>query len=267
MYKQPKELNLSISEIKNKRKKEIIELKQKENETRDEYLLRKQEFYTSMFKSKDEYILLKHLILKDEPENLNEFKDRILITKHEFEIYPGHHDNLFESLEYELKGLLTLNIDAQLETIFFGATKYKIDIEGEHIAFKLEKRKAEHYKKIEFIEKEIELNKKLKTNIKNDFNYLKYNWFDVGLKFAKNEISLDITQSPNYTQIAKQHYKDNWDGYRPYINSSIANSQNDKNIFLSKKKISQIMDYCKKNNIEVSKQFQDKLPNNYDLDN
>jgi len=88
-------------------------------------------------------------------------------------------------------------------------------------------------------------------------------WFIVGLEFAKGKISLDIkNQNKPPNKIATKLGNKN---YRPYIACTITNNSNgdnkSKNLFYSTDKPQQIIDYCKENSIDISKEFLDKFDN------
>lgn len=87
-------------------------------------------------------------------------------------------------------------------------------------------------------------------------------WFFVGLKFATGEL-MQIYKDNNHnsTQTAIKLGNKN---LRPYITESIANTNtNDKNIFSKSKKLDIIIKYCEENDIIISDEFRDNLPNQY----
>lgn len=82
-------------------------------------------------------------------------------------------------------------------------------------------------------------------------------WFKVGLMIANGEMEvLKKKHSDNYSSIAKELDNVN---YRPYISDSYGtNSESDKNIFNSARKMRIIYDYCITENIEITPFFLSK---------
>lgn len=104
-----------------------------------------------------------------------------------------------------------------------------------------------------------EINNKGKE-LKDKYPTNKY-WFITGLEFAKGNISLEITDhlNTNYRRLAISLGNEN---YRNYIEGTIKNfteNNTDKNLFLSKEKPQLLINYCKKENIEVCQAFVDKF--------
>jgi hypothetical protein len=95
------------------------------------------------------------------------------------------------------------------------------------------------------------------SHFKNDFSD-KY-WFKIGLLFATGEMDdLLKANDRNATKIAKELGEAN---LRPYISDSIGQNLNsDKNIFGSREKMSNIINYCKENKISIIPGFIKRLP-------
>jgi len=91
--------------------------------------------------------------------------------------------------------------------------------------------------------------------------YKKHGWFVVGLLFASGEMKkLLNVNNGNATQVAKIKFGKSWDKYRPYISGSISINTSDKNIFSNNRKTTLIINHCKENNIDLSKDFLDRIP-------
>ncbi|MDB0040611.1 hypothetical protein N9E81_00350 [Algibacter sp.] len=95
------------------------------------------------------------------------------------------------------------------------------------------------------------------SHFKNDYSD-KY-WFKIGLLFATGEMDdLLKANDRNATKIAKELGEAN---LRPYISDSIGQNLNsDKNIFGSREKMSNIINYCKENKISIIPGFIKRLP-------
>ncbi|MDO6473601.1 hypothetical protein [Maribacter sp. 1_MG-2023] len=88
-------------------------------------------------------------------------------------------------------------------------------------------------------------------------NQLDYNWFKVGLLFANGEMDKLIKKhESNFTQIAKEKFSHNPNGYRPYISETFNNSTlSDKNIWKNKLRLTTIHQHCIQNGISMTNSF------------
>lgn len=84
----------------------------------------------------------------------------------------------------------------------------------------------------------------------------KRNWFFIGLKFANGEMkTLLINHNYNASKIATE--LGNNSGYRPYISESIGvnSDTSNKSVYSDYNKMKAIIEYCKKENIEIESKF------------
>ena len=85
-------------------------------------------------------------------------------------------------------------------------------------------------------------------------------WFEIGLLFAKGEIQKQYKLTPSYPKTANK-LKFTRPIHTLLIKATIANYQSNnkqKNIYSSKKYMTEIYNYCIENNIEICKEFNDK---------
>lgn len=122
-----------------------------------------------------------------------------------------------------------------------------------------QKKRIEYY--IEYLNnknrsKEEIINSQKITKVKKKESTL---WFKVGLLFASGQIDeLILKHDRNTTRIAEELGNTS---YRPYISESISNTnKTDKNIFSSRNKMLEIIEYCKSNQIPVLDTFTNLLP-------
>jgi hypothetical protein len=170
---------------------------------------------------------------------------------------PFNHNELLEIQDYANRTLLS-GIDVCLDFVHSPNNKYQVN----------NKIPSQVYAQLLYdYFKWLQSNFKLENDVtlKNDnldnpiLNKL---WFQVGLAFAKGQISklyeehLIGTMS-SFTQIALSLGNKN---YRPFISESYNYRRtSDKNIFSNKKKVEAILKYCKINNIEVSEDFTKRM--------
>ena len=150
-------------------------------------------------------------------------------------------DNIIEGYEFDL-------IESQrskTETYIIDGKRYERKLFNEKLLILIISRYEAFKKRIE----------SLPDKVKQPENE---NWFKVGLLFATGE--MDLLKEYNSTKIAKEKFGKNFKGFRPYISSSRYNQRkSDKNIFSSKKKMRDIIDYCNKHKITIAKSFMNEF--------
>ena len=81
-------------------------------------------------------------------------------------------------------------------------------------------------------------------------------WFIAGVLLASGRIEQELKKfNQNFTSLSKELFGENTNKIRPYLTTSYNNSKGDKNIFRYPEKLKTIMEYCNKNNVQISTSF------------
>ena len=94
--------------------------------------------------------------------------------------------------------------------------------------------------------------------VQDNYKYENQNWFMVGLKFATGEMYDAYDRcNKNATEATRLFWRDNVNGFRAYVSSSITGLErkSDKNLFTDNKKLRILKDYCVQNDIVLCERF------------
>lgn len=100
-----------------------------------------------------------------------------------------------------------------------------------------------------------------KNIIDLELNLLAETWFEIGFEFANGNIYKHIKEGKTQVEIANILFKKRKiksSSYRPWINYTLSNVENVKNIFKrtnSEEELQFVIRYCNKNQIDISEKF------------
>lgn len=92
-------------------------------------------------------------------------------------------------------------------------------------------------------------------------DYTKENWFIVGLKFADRTIYDLYEQTDNKSEITRLAFKGKFTSFQPYVNQTLENINEQKNIYFRKKakqELKKVYDYCIENSIKMHPKFKEQ---------